>query len=101
MRPQPIQTMADLIPPHIRWAVISAADEDLPKIARLKEQGILSEAEFNQIIIRFFAQGILAMERPPLKLITYCGHRNTHTTIRIVLKMQRDILYCILLKTIL
>jgi hypothetical protein len=42
--------MADLIPPHIRWAVISAADEDLlPKIARLKEQGILSEAEFNQM----------------------------------------------------
>jgi hypothetical protein len=41
--------MAGRIPPHIRWAVISAADEDLPKLARLKEQGILSEAEFNQI----------------------------------------------------
>jgi len=41
--------MADRIPPYIRWAAQSAADEDLPKIARLKEQGILSEAEFNQI----------------------------------------------------
>ena len=49
MRRQRVQTMADLIPPHIRWAVISAADEDLTKIARLKEQGILSEAEFNQM----------------------------------------------------
>ena len=28
---------------------LSAADEDLLKIARLKEQGILSEAEFNQM----------------------------------------------------
>ncbi len=28
---------------------LSAADEDLTKIARLKEQGILSEAEFNQM----------------------------------------------------
>jgi hypothetical protein len=41
--------MADLIPPHIRWAVISAADEYLPKIARLKGQRILSDAEFNQM----------------------------------------------------
>jgi hypothetical protein len=49
VRRQPVQTMADLIPPHIRSAVISAADEDLTKIARLKEQGILSEAEFNQM----------------------------------------------------
>jgi hypothetical protein len=49
VRRQPVQTMADLIPPHIRWAVISAVDEDLTKIARLKEQGILSEAEFNQM----------------------------------------------------
>lgn len=49
MRRQPVQTMADLIPPQIRWAVISAADKDLTKIARLKEQGILSEAEFNQM----------------------------------------------------
>lgn len=49
MRRQPVQTMADLIPPQIRWAVISAADEDLTKIAKLKEQGILSEAEFNQM----------------------------------------------------
>lgn len=49
MRRQPVQTMADLIPPQIRWAVISAADDNLTKIARLKEQGILSEAEFNQM----------------------------------------------------
>lgn len=49
MRRQPVQTMADLIRQQIRWAVISAADEDLTKIARLKEQGILSEAEFNQM----------------------------------------------------
>jgi Short C-terminal domain len=49
VRRQPVQTMADLIPPQIRWAVISAADDDLTKIARLKEQGILSEAEFNQM----------------------------------------------------
>ncbi len=28
---------------------LSAADEDLTKIAKLKEQGILSEAEFNQM----------------------------------------------------
>lgn len=49
MRRQPVQTMADLIPPQIRWAVISAADKDLTKTARLKEQGILSEAEFNQM----------------------------------------------------
>ncbi|MFL6315440.1 MAG: hypothetical protein ACJ71K_21325 [Nitrososphaeraceae archaeon] len=47
MRRQPIQTMADLIPPHIRWVVISAADEDLPKIARFKEQGILSDTSYN------------------------------------------------------
>ena len=49
MRRQPVQTMTDLIPTHIRSAVISAADEDLTKIARLKEQGIPSKAEFNQM----------------------------------------------------
>jgi Short C-terminal domain len=28
---------------------MSAADEDLTKLTRLKEQGILSKAEFNQM----------------------------------------------------
>ena len=39
VRRQPIQTMADLIPPHIRWAVISAADVRIyPKLPDSKNK---------------------------------------------------------------
>ena len=44
------QSRADLIPTTTsNRQLSSAADEDLTKLARLKEQGILSEAEFNQM----------------------------------------------------